>query len=193
MRVVPGTYGGYTNGLDLITLINLSPQDRFKVPYMHCGCPLPSNKIGQRLSKLVHFYMSTQQHLIPPTRGDILAATHPSEHDAMADVHYYRNPSTSAKAQSDRKRKVAFRVARDASRANGALPGMGVKKEEALDPTTYGHTMPFMIPVPYNSRLDAACAEHSGHVHSTSGSQFQTMIAACWSMPKPYVPPPRVA
>ncbi|KAG6842838.1 hypothetical protein H0H87_010000, partial [Tephrocybe sp. NHM501043] len=121
---------------------------------------------------------------LDPTRvGDILAATHPSEHDAIADGHQWR-PSPSVKAQSDRRRKVALRIDRDARRAAGVLSGIARKKVPDL--TAYGHTMPFMIPVPY-STYGAVCAEHSGHIRSTS---FGSMIAACANMPQPYVPPP---
>ncbi|SJL02687.1 uncharacterized protein ARMOST_06021 [Armillaria ostoyae] len=61
-------------------------QDRFGIPYTHCGCPLPGNTIGQRLSKLVsiHKQSGSPSHLVPPRdRSDLLAATHPSDHNVV--------------------------------------------------------------------------------------------------------------
>ncbi|SJL02729.1 uncharacterized protein ARMOST_06065 [Armillaria ostoyae] len=39
-------------------------QDRFGIPYTHCGCPLPGDTIGQRLSRLIsiHKHHATSDH-----------------------------------------------------------------------------------------------------------------------------------
>ncbi|PCH36330.1 hypothetical protein WOLCODRAFT_146214 [Wolfiporia cocos MD-104 SS10] len=59
------------------------PQQRFGVPYMHCGCPLKDETFCQRLKRI--FRRSCRAHgvfctLYPPSRPDALAATHPCLH-----------------------------------------------------------------------------------------------------------------
>ncbi|KAG6908090.1 hypothetical protein DXG01_006181 [Tephrocybe rancida] len=161
--------------------------DRFNVPYTHCGCPLPGERIGERLSHLVRLHNTPTPHLIPPSRGDVLAATHPSEHDSI--VYASTNRSTSTQSQYDRRKKLELRVARDAKRAS---TGAAAEPKYVHDPRAYGHTTPFMVPVPYILH-GPACAAHSGHVVS-GGSCIEASLIACMSMPKPYVyvpPPPR--
>ncbi|KAG6908089.1 hypothetical protein DXG01_006180 [Tephrocybe rancida] len=156
--------------------------DRFNVPYTHCGCPLPGERIGERLSHLVRLHNTPTPHLIPPSRGDVLAATHPSEHDSI--VYASNAQSTSALFQYERRKKLELRVARDARASAGAA----AKPKYAHDPRAY----PFMMPVPYLLH-GPACAAHSGHVVS-GRSHVEASLLACMPMPKPYVyvpPPPR--
>ena len=67
----------------------LFPQDRFDVQYTHCGCPLPGETIGQKLSHLVGF-IETQHlsSLVLPERDDLLTATHPSDHNTAFAFHH---------------------------------------------------------------------------------------------------------
>ena len=80
-------------------------KDRFGVDYTHCGCPVPGNSIGQRLSQMIglrRYSTSSSQpspsHLLPPDRSDLLSATHPSDHNAVQFV-----------AANERAHKVAVR------------------------------------------------------------------------------------
>jgi hypothetical protein len=57
-------------------------KERFKVQYTHCGCPVPGDSIGERLSKLIKLY-SPQLHLLPFDHPELLSATHPSDHNAV--------------------------------------------------------------------------------------------------------------
>src|SRR5437016_2340500 len=44
-------------------------KERFKVQYTHCGCPVPGDSIGERLSKLVKLYSPPpHSHLLPIDR-----------------------------------------------------------------------------------------------------------------------------
>ncbi|KDR74375.1 hypothetical protein GALMADRAFT_280353 [Galerina marginata CBS 339.88] len=64
-------------------------KERFHVQYTHCGCPIPGDTIGQRLSRIVGVYSSPSappSHLMPFDRPDLLSATHPSDHNAVRFV-----------------------------------------------------------------------------------------------------------
>ncbi|KAH6879916.1 hypothetical protein BKA70DRAFT_196508 [Coprinopsis sp. MPI-PUGE-AT-0042] len=59
-------------------------KDRFGIDYACCGCPLPGDTIGQRLSRFLDKKASEPpSHLTPPARGDFRAATHASEHNGV--------------------------------------------------------------------------------------------------------------
>lgn len=61
-------------------------KERFRVQYTHCGCPIPGDTIGQRLSRMVGIHSRTpasSSHLVPIDRPDTLAATHASDHNAV--------------------------------------------------------------------------------------------------------------
>lgn len=60
--------------------------------YSHCGCPIPGDSIGQKLSRLIGAQSTPPSHLLPFNRPDLLSATHPSDHNA---VHFQsRNEHT---------------------------------------------------------------------------------------------------
>ncbi|KAI0051192.1 hypothetical protein FA95DRAFT_1628258 [Auriscalpium vulgare] len=61
--------------------------DRFKTQYMQCGCPLPGDTIGQRLSRLISHTNSRHRRsaLVPPPElPQLLVASHPSDHNSVA-------------------------------------------------------------------------------------------------------------
>jgi hypothetical protein len=112
------------------------------MPYTQCGCPLPGNTIGQRLARLVthpgskHYPLS---RLAPPAdQPEILAASHPSDHNTIAVLGLPSN--TSAKAQ--RESKAFRRREREASRLR-----KGEMTEEEFKRNAE-HTVPFLVPVP---------------------------------------------
>ena len=54
--------------------------------YTHCGCPVPGDTIGKRLSRLltgVQTPSTSISPLVPDDRPDVLVATHPSDHNAV--------------------------------------------------------------------------------------------------------------
>ncbi|KAG6841229.1 hypothetical protein C0991_000676, partial [Blastosporella zonata] len=115
-------------------------KDRFNMPYTHCGCPLPGQTIGQRLSRLIHNYGAQKSYLVPPAREDLLAATHPSDHNA---VFVWHRKHSSESLQQRRREKFKKRQERDANaRAkNKALTPEERQRAEA-------HEAAFLVPVP---------------------------------------------
>jgi len=114
---------------------------------MHCGCPLPGETIGQRLSRLVG--ITIRHHpsfLLPPdTDNALLAGTHPSDHNA---VIAFRHKGNSKALRKKRAAKIAARRKRDA---------------ESTSPCTITHD-PFLAPVPIYFD-DAACFASAGVVN----------------------------
>ncbi|KII90656.1 hypothetical protein PLICRDRAFT_697162 [Plicaturopsis crispa FD-325 SS-3] len=53
-------------------------KNRFHVPYMYCGCPLPGETIGQKIKRMSKNYRLQHDFLRPP-ENEVLAATHPSD------------------------------------------------------------------------------------------------------------------
>jgi len=118
---------------------DILPQDRFDVPYTHCGCPLPGETIGQKLSRLVSSQHLTPSYLVPPPREDLYAATHPSDHNAVYAFHHGKLATL---AQQRRLAKIKKRQARDA---------VLVQQGKLRSPTALrscGYETPFLIPVP---------------------------------------------
>ncbi|KAI0339604.1 hypothetical protein BDW22DRAFT_1335746 [Trametopsis cervina] len=60
-------------------------EKRYQLPYTYCGCPLPGDTVGQKLSRLKRRVVSNTdaQGLTPPRRPDALSATHASEHNSV--------------------------------------------------------------------------------------------------------------
>ncbi|KAJ7700855.1 hypothetical protein B0H17DRAFT_925014 [Mycena rosella] len=123
-------------------------KNRYGVQYTHCGCPLPGETIGQKLSRLVSNSTSSPSYLVPPDRVDLLAATHPSDHNAVFAFHH---KGTSEAAQRRRRQKIAKRTQRDVER--------GVQARNAQ------HDPAFLIPVPmYYMPIMAGCAAYGGNI-----------------------------
>ncbi|OBZ74115.1 hypothetical protein A0H81_06465 [Grifola frondosa] len=122
-------------------------RQRFRVPYMHCGCPLPGNTIGQRLSKLSQIITSntpaTSTALLPAHRSDALSATHSNDHNAVL-VSAVENRAGAAEGQClERIEKVAKPSQRDEKTLQkGAI-------DEATDRRGNGHDRAFLVPVPF--------------------------------------------
>ena len=60
-------------------------QERFHIPYSHCGCPIPGDSIGSKLARLISGSdnAAPPSHLLPFNRPDLLSASHPSDHNAV--------------------------------------------------------------------------------------------------------------
>lgn len=129
-----------------------SVQQRFHVPYTHCGCPLPGDTIGQRLSRLKRRLSSASaapNGLIPPHRLDALSATHASEHNC---VQVEQHTGFTEAERKKRAEKVRKRRERDEKAA----------KEGKLDVETFrrgdAHAAAFLYPVPFFAYVPlAAC------------------------------------
>ncbi|KAJ6555800.1 hypothetical protein B0H19DRAFT_1151153 [Mycena capillaripes] len=119
-------------------------EDRYGVKYMYCGCPLPGATIGQKLSlfrlrplRSNSPSVESRGELVPPSRADLLAATHPSDHNAV------RVAFGAEATQRTRREKTA-------------------KRDEDIPPS---HDPAFLIPVPLDKPSNATtCAATSGSV-----------------------------
>ena len=112
------------------------------MPYAQCGCPLPGNTLAQRLARLVSHVGSRHYPLarlaLPTDQPEILAASHPSDHNTVAVLGLRSN--SSAKAQ--RESKAFRRREREASRVR-----KGELTREEFERNA-GHAAPFLVPVP---------------------------------------------
>ncbi|KAI0050300.1 hypothetical protein FA95DRAFT_1603654 [Auriscalpium vulgare] len=118
--------------------------DRFKVQYMQCGCPLPGDTIGQKLSRLVSHagsrYYPQAALAPPPELPELLAASHPSDHNSVAvpDLpHYKANHQAYEKKMQRRRERVLAARRRD-----------GVASKEQFDHGGFGFAPAFLVPVP---------------------------------------------
>jgi len=150
--------GRYVDHVDKVEQFHLSDsfdatcrawEKRYGVPYTQCGCPLPGNTIGQKLARLVplagsrHYPLS---RLAPPAdQPEILAASHPSDHNTVAVLGLPSN--STAKAQ--RESKAVRRREREASRVR-----KGEMTQEEFERNA-GHAAPFLVPVPLTPAMTA--------------------------------------
>jgi len=117
-------------------------EKRYGASYTQCGCPLPGNTISQRLARLVPYAGSRHYPLSklvpPPDQPEILAASHPSDHNTVAVLGLSTN--TTAKAQ--RENKALRRREREASRVR-----KGEMTQEEFERNAE-HAVPFLVPIP---------------------------------------------
>ncbi|KAG2145431.1 uncharacterized protein EDB93DRAFT_504192 [Suillus bovinus] len=122
--------------------------DRYHVPYMHCGCPLPGDTIGQKLRRLLSSRV-TDNVLLLPTKSDACAATHPSDHNAVFALH---NMSASLRHRKNRARKAEMR--RQRAERNGVAVRNG----------NVDHGIAFLYPVPMFYYYSGGCVAATGAV-----------------------------
>ncbi|KAK0243464.1 hypothetical protein EDD85DRAFT_762579 [Armillaria nabsnona] len=125
-------------------------QDRFGIPYTHCGCPLPGDTIGQRLSRLVsvHKQSGPPTHLVPPPdRSDLLAATHPSDHNAVYSFLHQGYDDASRRARLEQERSIKREE------------GKGISRNRSV-----GHDPAFLVPVPLHFGYGTGCVVTTCHV-----------------------------
>lgn len=149
-----------------------TPQSRFKVSYSYCGCPLPGDSIGDKLSRLTHKVFSsssraqTHSALSPPGHPAIAPATHASEHNT---IHVRPdNPKLAAKLARKRRareRKMDQRRARDLRRVQrGELDREQYRRGEA-------HYAAFLTPVPFISPVMIGSCVSVGHAQCAAVSR----------------------
>ncbi|KDQ63947.1 hypothetical protein JAAARDRAFT_187342 [Jaapia argillacea MUCL 33604] len=121
-------------------------KSRFGVQYMHCGCPLPGDTIGAKLSRLSHLFRPPASYLQPPE--SVAAGTHPSDHNA---VHL---PLNAAKRRLvDAMEALKIKERKDRGR-------LVVQKGKDISQRTETHRRAFLVPVPtyFNSGPGLAAA-----------------------------------
>lgn len=140
-------------------------EQRFRVPYMHCGCPLPGDTVGQRLGHLSRILKgnTTHEDINPPHRNDAFRATHPSEHPAIQGGRRGVLPDHARSRREVREAKMRERRARDAEKVRRG------KMDVALFRRGEGHDYPFLTPVPFTMPV-AACIAVGSQLTCGSGS-----------------------
>jgi hypothetical protein len=125
---------------------------------MHCGCSLPGETIGQKLNKLVAKNQKQQlSHLIPPNNPNLLAGTHPSDHNAIFNFSH-RNEGEKERAR--RMAKITSRQKRDTQKKGN---------QKSIQSNT-DHDPAFLVPVPmYFGGVGACAAYHGGVMQSGLG------------------------
>ncbi len=112
---------------------------------MQCGCPLPGDSIGQRLSNLKYRLdggtTAAEKILLPPDRPDSLSATHPSEHNSAVDPQHSTIANMQRRARAEKIRK---RQARDKKKG---------KTVESAPRRVIDHDVAFLLPVPFYSHI----------------------------------------
>ncbi|KAG1797327.1 uncharacterized protein HD556DRAFT_1356096 [Suillus plorans] len=107
--------------------------DRYHVPYMHCGCPLPGDTIGQKLRCLLSSQVASNVPSVPP-KTDARVATHPNDHNIVFTLH---NMSANLRHRENRACKTGVR------RLRAERNGRAVKKNGNVD-----HAIACLYPVP---------------------------------------------
>lgn len=134
-------------------------KERFNVQYTYCGCPLPGDTIGQRLSRIVGKYAPpAPSHLLPVDRPDFLSATHPSDHNA---VRFQPSSESAHKKATKRYEQLAKKKLKEREKAikkatkDGKLQGAVVlpphlqQERRAQDArNAYMYDTAFLVPVP---------------------------------------------
>ncbi|KAF9535191.1 hypothetical protein CPB83DRAFT_924921 [Crepidotus variabilis] len=157
-------------------------KERFHVDYTHCGCPIPGDSIGRRLSKLVGMHPpAPPSYLVPFNRPDLLSGTHPSDHNAVR----FMDPNPTAHKMMEqryeglrkKKDKEAKKAAKKAEKleAEGKLGLRGPhahsedRNRSANDPYYYGYGpygygygYPFIAPVPIYGPIGGGCVSSCG-------------------------------
>ncbi|KAG2104330.1 uncharacterized protein F5147DRAFT_579917 [Suillus discolor] len=123
--------------------------DHYHVPYMHCGCPLPGDTIGQKLRRLISSQTTSNMPLLAP-KSYACAATHPSDHNA---VFVLNNTSASLRHRENRIRKAEKRKLREERNEKAA------EKDEKDD-----HDLAFLYPVPLFQYYPSGCVAATGSV-----------------------------
>ncbi|KAG7447867.1 uncharacterized protein BT62DRAFT_870840, partial [Guyanagaster necrorhizus] len=125
-------------------------KDRFRIAYTHCGCPLPGDTIGQKISRLVTIYKQSvaPSYLDPPRdRDDLLAATHPSDHNT---VYSFQNRRQLYALRRGRREKRERRIKREEEK--------GTSGNRSVD-----HDPAFLMPVSLSFDY-VGCVTRTGHV-----------------------------
>ncbi|EPQ58876.1 hypothetical protein GLOTRDRAFT_90647 [Gloeophyllum trabeum ATCC 11539] len=147
-------------------------KSRFGIPYVHCGCPLPGDTIGARVSHLRNRTLHQLVHSEPPSHSDLVpgadsdiacAGTHPSDHNAVCVL---------AEGEAHReawKQKVSQR--RDKA---GVQKG---KMDRRAWERGAGHHIPFLVPLPMDP--PAPCVATNANVVEGGTAGCATGMADC--------------
>jgi hypothetical protein len=106
---------------------------------MYCGCPLPGETIGQKLSQLIGSSHQASSFLQPHGRQDFLATTHPSDHNTIYAFHHKCTSKVAWKC-----RQVEVIACQERELRDGTAPYLVKRKRDDY----IGHYPAFLLPVP---------------------------------------------
>ncbi|KAH0588161.1 hypothetical protein H2248_006880 [Termitomyces sp. 'cryptogamus'] len=145
-------------------------KERFGLPYVYCGCPVPGKTIGKKLTNLFNSSSTSRIHsppyLDPPDRSDIISATHPSDHNSVISIKTSQGRKHVIDDQFHRREKN-WKLSQQISKKGPSKTMKGWTPSE-------DHEVAFLYPLPYNTHL--SCASNDGHLDTGT-----TGIAACTS------------
>ena len=124
---------------------------------------MPGETIAQKVARIVKVDNSIPSHLVPPNRDDLLAATHPSEHNSVFAFH---KKVVGELSREKRRKKIAKRL-----KANTALVKAGRLDKRDIE-RSHGHDAAFLMPVPlyFYSPIGVGCvAAYGGVVNGEGG------------------------
>ncbi|EPT03017.1 hypothetical protein FOMPIDRAFT_1117270, partial [Fomitopsis schrenkii] len=160
-------------------------QQRFGLPYMHCGCPLPDNPMSSKFSSLTRRLGSSKDHtlsLTPPVHPGAPAATHASEHDAVHVSAKRVHPFTQSQIEARRKARVQELRRRRERDGKRVLDG---KMDEDLYRRGLTHISSSSMPVPGAEGQSSAGASErwaAPCVVSFPGAFGTTGVGSCVSV-----------
>jgi hypothetical protein len=135
-------------------------KERFNVQYTYCGCPLPGDTIGKRLSRVVGIYAPPPpaSHLMPFDSPDLLSATHPSDHNAVrfqsannrAHARATKRYEQLARTKERERHKAAEKARKKAAKAGaaGTAAHEHGERRRVDSRDVYNHQSAFLTPIP---------------------------------------------
>src|ERR1700722_3867177 len=109
---------------------------------MHCGCPLPGESIGQKLNRFVRTKRGPT-FLLPPDDEDLLAGTHPSDHNVVYSFHR-KTIGESPPVRRKRAAKFDTRRRREAELESKEKSSLTLAERSS----SASHACPLLKPVP---------------------------------------------
>ncbi|KAG6917558.1 hypothetical protein DXG01_002027 [Tephrocybe rancida] len=161
-------------------------KERFGLPYIYCGCPVPGKTMGRRLSNLLNSSPTTSRvrapsYLIPLDRSDLLSSTHPSDHNSViftGTLESRKQIYDDQERRREKLNKLRIQESKSGSKKSDSKKDVPRKASDTLFGTA------FLLPIPYHSSV--SCVANGGHVESDPNTAG---IAACAPTPVAYVTP----
>ncbi|KAH6891591.1 hypothetical protein BKA70DRAFT_1326677 [Coprinopsis sp. MPI-PUGE-AT-0042] len=153
-------------------------KERFGIEYTYCGCPLPGETIGKRLSR----FMSSKKppptmpssQFAPPDRADFRIATHASEHNGV--IFSPQNETAHRHLlgrYNDHQGSIKKRVQREAkARAKEAKKKQKAEEDEKQRRGYQAHEVAFLYPVPvfYAPAVPGGCVATESSIVNPGGA-----------------------
>ncbi|KAH9832611.1 uncharacterized protein C8Q71DRAFT_879588, partial [Rhodofomes roseus] len=152
----------------------LHTAERYGLPYMHCGCPLPDETMSSKLHQFTRRLGSSKDNgaLQPPPLPSATEATHASEHNAVRAAPRKIHPSYAAANGPRELRALELRRRRERD-GRRVLEG---KMDEELYRRGQAHISTYLMPLPFaqagpgpTERYAAPCVVTFPGAYGTTG------------------------